>query len=119
MNIPDGDYVLFPCDRLQVIGSDEQLAKFGHALESDIIQEDLTLENREMKLRQIIISATSPFIGKTMAESGIRSIYGCMVVGLEEGKENLSPVSPKHRFQEGDIIWVVGEERSINTIVRH
>jgi CPA2 family monovalent cation:H+ antiporter-2 len=119
MNIPDGDYVLYPCDRLQVIGSDEQLAKFSHALESDIIQEDLTLENREMKLRQIIISATSPFIGKTMAESGIRSIYGCMVVGLEEGKENLSPVSPKRRFEEGDIIWVVGEERSINTIVRH
>ena len=119
MNIPDGDYVLYPCDRLQVIGSDEQLAKFSHALESDIIQDDLTLENREMKLRQIIISATSPFVGKTMAESGIRSIYGCMVVGLEEGKENLSPVSPKRRFEEGDIIWVVGEERSINTIVRH
>jgi len=119
MNIPDGDYVLYPCDRLQVIGSDEQLAKFSHALESDIIQDDLTLENREMKLRQIIISATSPFVGKTMAESGIRSIYGCMVVGLEEGKENLSPVSPKRRFEEGDIIWVVGEERSINTIVQH
>ena len=119
MNIPDGDYVLYPCDRLQVIGSDEQLAKFSHALESDIIQEDLTLENREMKLRQIIISATSPFVGKTMAESGIRSIYGCMVVGLEEGKEKLSPVSPKRRFEEGDIIWVVGEEQSINTILRH
>ena len=119
MNIPDGDYVLYPCDRLQVIGSDEQLAKFSHALESDIIQDDLTLENREMKLRQIIISATSPFVGKTMAESGIRSIYGCMVVGLEEGKENLSPVSPKRRFEEGDIIWVVGEEQSLNTILRH
>ena len=119
MNIPDGDYVLYPCDRLQVIGSDEQLAKFSHALESDIIQDDLTLENREMKLRQIIISATSPFVGKTMAESGIRSIYGCMVVGLEEGKENLSPVSPKRRFEEGDIIWLVGEEQSLNTIVRH
>ena len=119
MNIPDGDYVLYPCDRLQVIGSDEQLAKFGHALETDIIQDDLTLENREMKLRQIIISATSPFVGKTLEESGIRSIYSCMVVGLEEGKENLSPVSPKRRFQEGDIIWVVGEQESINTIVRH
>ena len=119
MNIPDGDYVLYPCDRLQVIGSDEQLAKFGHALETDVIKEDLQLENREMKLRQIIISKTSPFIGKTLAESGIRSIYSCMVVGLEEGKENLSPVNPKRRFQEGDIIWVVGEQESINTIVRH
>ena len=119
MNIPDGDYVIYPCDRLQVIGSDEQLAKFGHALETDVIQDDLTLENREMKLRQIIISATSPFVGKTLEESGIRSVYGCMVVGLEEGKENLSPVNPKRRFQEGDIIWVVGEQSSINTIVRH
>ena len=119
MNIPDGDYVIYPCDRLQVIGSDEQLAKFGHALETDVIKEDLTLENREMKLRQIIISKSSPFIGKTLEESGIRSIYGCMVVGLEEGKENLSPVNPKRRFQEGDIIWVVGEEESLNTIVQH
>ena len=119
MNIPDGDYVIYPCDRLQVIGSDEQLAKFGHALETDVIKEDLTLENREMKLRQIIISKSSPFVGKTLEESGIRSIYGCMVVGLEEGKENLSPVNPKRRFEEGDIIWLVGEEESLNTIVRH
>ena len=119
MNIPDGDYVIYPCDRLQVIGSDEQLANFGHALETDVIKDDITVENREMKLRQIIISASSPFVGKTLEESGIRSIYSCMVVGLEEGKENLSPVSPKRRFQEGDIIWLVGEEESLNTIVRH
>ena len=119
MNIPDGDYVLYPCDRLQVIGSDEQMAKFSQALEREIIQEDVKLENREMKLRQLIISADSPFVGKTMAESGIRSRYGCMVVGIEEGKENLSPMHPNRRFQEGDIIWVVGEEGSLNTIAPH
>ena len=73
-------------------------------------------ENREMKLRQVIVSKTMPFVGKTLEESGIRSIYGCMVVGLEEGKENLSPVSPKRRFQEGDIIWVVGEEESLSSL---
>ena len=116
MNIPDGDYVIYPCDRLQVIGSDEQLGKFAHALETDVVKEDLTLENREMKLHQIIIDAKSPFVGKTLEESGIRRIYGCMVVGLEEGKENLSSVSPKRRFQEGDIIWLVGEQESLTTI---
>ena len=118
MNIPDGDYMLFPGDRLQVIGSDEQLGKFGHALENDIIKEDLTVENREMKLRQLIIGSNSPFIGKTLAESGIRNIYGCMVVGLEEGKENLSSVSPSRPFQEGDIIWVVGEESSLTDLLK-
>jgi CPA2 family monovalent cation:H+ antiporter-2 len=116
MNIPDGDYILYPCDRLQVIGSDEQMANFAHALETDVIQEDLKVENREMKLRQLIISADSPFVGKTMAESGIRSMYGCMVVGIEEGKENLSPMHPNRRFIAGDIIWVVGEETALQEL---
>ena len=40
-----------------------------------------------------------------------------MVVGLEEGKENLSQVSPKRRFQEGDIIWVVGEEEALQALL--
>ena len=116
MNIPDGDYTIFPCDRLQVIGSDEQMAKFSHALETEVIQEDIKVENREMKLRQLIISADSPFVGKTLEESGIRSLYRSMVVGIEEGKENLSPVRPNRRFAEGDIIWVVGEEESLNEL---
>lgn len=117
MNIPNGDYVLYPCDRLQVIGSDDQMANFAHALENDIIKDDIKLENREMKLRQLVISADSPFIGKTMAESGIRSLYGCMVVGIEEGKENLSPIHPTRRFREGDIIWLVGEEESLKALL--
>ncbi len=116
MNIPNGDYLIFPGDHLQVIGSDEQLSRFRHDLESDLISEDLELENREMKLHQLIIGPNSPFVGKTMQESGIRSIYSCMVVGLEEGKENLSPVDPTRRFQEGDIIWVVGEEESLKAL---
>ena len=70
-----------------------------------------------MKLRQLIIDADSPFIGKTLQESGIRSTYSCMVVGLEEGKENLSPVPATRRFQEGDILWVVGEEEALKALL--
>ncbi len=117
LNIPDGDYIIFPGDRLQVIGSDDQLSKLGHAIETELLGEDLDVESREMKLRQLIIGADSPFVGKTLAESGIRSLYSCMVVGLEEGKENLSAVSPKRRFEEGDIIWVVGEQESLDALL--
>ena len=116
LNIPDGDYVIFPGDRLQVIGSDDQLANFKDAVETQIMQEDTQLEKREMKLRQLIISADSPFVGKTLQESGIRSNYGCMVVGLEEGKENLSSFPAMRKFQEGDIIWIVGEEESLRSL---
>jgi CPA2 family monovalent cation:H+ antiporter-2 len=117
LNIPDGEYVIYPGDKLEIIGSDDQLNKFKQAVEKEVFGEDLHLEDREMKLRQMIIGEGSQFIGKTLIESGIRDIYSCMVVGLEEGKENLSPVRPNRKFQEGDIIWVVGEEEALQTLL--
>ena len=116
LNIPDGDYVIFPFDHLQVIGSDEQLDKLRAAIEKEVLGEDLELEKREMKLSQLIIDSSSPFIGKTLQESDIRRLYSIMVVGLEEGKENLSPFKPDRKFQEGDIIWIVGEQESIDAL---
>ena len=116
LNIPDGDYVIFPGDRLQVIGSDEQVAKFANAITTEVIGEDFDLENREMKLRQLIIGEGSPFIGKNLKDSGIRNLYSCMVIGMEEGKENLTPVNPNRPFEEGDIIWIVGEQESLDAL---
>jgi CPA2 family monovalent cation:H+ antiporter-2 len=118
LNIPDGNYIIFPGDKLQVIGSDDQLSKFGQAITDEVLGEDPNLERREMKLRQLIIGKDSPFVGKTLEESGIRDIYSCMVVGLEEGKENLSSFPPKRKFQEGDIIWIVGETESLQELLK-
>jgi len=117
LNIPDGDSLLYPMDRIQVIGSDQQLAAFGHAVQQEVLRED-DIERRETRLRQMIITESSPFIGKTLQESGIRSEYGCMVVGLEEGKENLSSISPTRTFKCNDIIWIVGEQDDINRLLK-
>ena len=117
LNIPDGYSVVFPGDRLQVIGSDEQLTRFRQALEKEVYGEDYELEKREMKLRSMVIGSNSKFIGKTLQESGIRDQYNCMVVGLEEGKENLSQVKPGYRFTKGDIIWVVGEVEALESLL--
>ena len=118
LNIPDGKDILFPLDRIQVIGSDVQLAALSAALHKEVRHEDYDLEKREMKLRQLIIGQGSPFIGRTLEESELRRQFNCMVVGLEEGKENLSPFKPSRRFEEGDIIWVVGEEDDLNRLIK-
>ncbi len=117
LNIPDGHSVIFPGDKLQVIGSDDQLTTFRHALESELYGEDMELEKREMRLRSMVINSSSKFIGKTLEESGIRDQYNCMVVGIEQGEENLSQVKPTYRFERGDIIWVVGEEDALNQLL--
>ena len=116
INIPDGYNILFPGDVLQVIGSDQQFTAFRDAIENEVLGADVNIEMREMKLRQLIIGADSPFIGQTLIESRIRDRYSCMVVGLEEGKESLSPYSPNRKFREGDIIWVVGEQESLDAL---
>ena len=117
INIPDGDYVIFPGDKLQVIGSDEQFTSFREALEKERLGVDVNFEQREMLLRQLIIGHDSPFVGKTLIESGIRDFYSCMVIGLEEGKQNLSSFKPNRKFEEGDIIWVVGERDSLDALL--
>ena len=117
LNIPNGDTIIFPGDKLQVIGNDEQLHKFALSLTNDIYPEDLEIEKREMKLRQLIIGSKSEFCGKSLQESGIRDKYNCMVVGLEEGQENLTKVSPSYQFQKGDILWIVGEESDLLKIM--
>lgn len=116
INIPNGGQIIFPGDRISVIGSDEQLKNFSQAIANELIPEDPEIEKREMKLRKFILSDGTPFIGKTLAESGIRDRYGCMVVGVEEGQENLTLVDPQRKFEKGDIIWLVGEEADLEKV---
>ena len=109
--------MIFPGDVLQVIGSDEQFSVFRDAIEKEVLGVDYEWENREMKLRQLVIGEDSPFVGKTLIESGIRDIYSCMVIGLEEGKKSLSRIRPTRKFQAGDIIWVVGERDALQDLL--
>ena len=117
LNIPNGDTIIFPGDKLQVIGNDDQLQKFATSLKAELIPEDLEIEKREMKLRQLVISSKGEFCGKSLLESGIRDKYNCMVVGLEEGQENLTKIAPTRIFTKGDILWIVGEESDLQRIL--
>ena len=116
INIPGGGTIIFPGDRIQAIGDDEQLRAFGDGLRRELVPEDTEIEKREMRLRQLIITNDSPFIGKTLSESGIRNKYNCMVVGLEEWEESLVMMPPSRKFEKGDIIWVVGEQQAVDEL---
>lgn len=116
INIPNGDTIIFPGDRLQVIGNDEQLQKLDSALRAELVPDDPNIEEREMKLQQVVLSSRCSFIGKTLKESGIRDRYSVMVVGAEQGQQNLTMINPNHRFGKGDTIWVVGERHSLEAL---
>lgn len=41
-----------------------------------------------------------------------------MLVGVEEGQENLTTINHNRRFSKGNIIWVVGEKDSVMKLVK-
>jgi len=116
INIPNGGTILFPGDKLQAIGNDEQLTKLSKAMKAELQPTITDIEKHEMKLRSFTISKTSPFIGKTLKDSGIRDEYNCMVVGVDEGQKNLTLITPSRCLQAGDVLWVVGEEKDLERI---
>ena len=109
MNIPYGKEQIFSYDRLQVIGSDEQITKLCRALETEVYKDDTEYEDREMVLRQIVVTRNSPIIGKALRHSRLREDFGLLVVGIEQGQPNLTTIDPDYVFQHGDTLWMVGE----------
>ncbi|MCR4995609.1 MAG: TrkA C-terminal domain-containing protein, partial [Bacteroidales bacterium] len=112
LNIPAGDTAILPGDRLQVIGTDQQLNDFAHELEVQSSQSKaIEPTTNEMRLKRLVIEPNSRFVGLTIQKSGIRNEYRCLIVGLEEDESNaLQTPDPQRPFNAGDIIWVVGED---------
>ncbi len=118
LNIPDGDTRVFPADKIQVIGTDEQLASFADTLDKATdTSADEDFENHEMTLTQFIIGQDSPFIGKTILNAGIRNKYHCLVVGVESATDDkLHKPDVNTPFRYNDVVWVVGEEQNLNRL---
>ena len=52
---------------------------------------------------------SSDLIGRSIIESGIRDKAACLVIGIERGSSSIKNPPPSTVFEEGDIVWIVGE----------
>ncbi len=117
INIPGGSIRLYPMDKLQVIGTDEQLVAFGEELTRVSHIDTNVFEKHEMTLQQFIIEPDSIFLGKTLRESGIRDKYRCLIAGVDREPDGMMAPDVNIVFMEGDIVWVVGENEHVHKLV--
>ncbi|WP_077154834.1 cation:proton antiporter [Bacteroides bouchesdurhonensis] len=117
INIPGGAERLFPLDKIQVIGTDEQLNNFSEDMQNGAKIDWQVYEQSEMSLKQFIVDTDSIFLGKTIRESGIRDKYRCMIVGVEREDGTLVTPDVNVPFEEGDVVWVVGEKEDVYLLV--
>ena len=113
INIPGASVRLFPEDKIQVIATDAELNVFGKAMDQASVMDNDVVEKSETILRQFRIDEDSPFLGKTIRDSGIRDKFHCLVVGVEREENVLRAPDPKEPFLEGDIVWIVGESKDV------
>ena len=117
INIPKGEDRICPQDRLQAVGSDSQLEAFGRFLQEEgSVSPTGSDEEGEMQLRCIPVSPHSPFQGKTLPESGLRDKWHCMLVGVEKADGNLHTPNVAIPFEDGDILWLVGEASDLKQV---
>lgn len=118
INIPKATDRVFPQDRIQVIGSDSDLEEFGKQLtQSAVDLEDERYHSGEMLLRCVPVTETSAFLGKTVRDSGIRNHWHCLVAGVEKADGELHTPDVNIPFEEGDILWIVGEKEDVDKVM--
>ena len=117
INIPGANVCLFPQDKLQVIGTDEELDAFTKAMsQASVVMNEDVIANSEIVLRQFSIDGNSPFLGKNMKEAGIRDKYHCLIAGVERGGDTLRAPNPREPFAQGDVVWIVGESNDVRKL---
>ena len=115
INVPDGDTMIFPGDRIEAIGSDESLQHFQQRMSHELAVLPQTAS--KLLLRRLLVREGSPLIGTALRDSGIRSAYHCMAVGFEDADGNIEPATAERVIVRHDAIWVVGEDDSLHTLL--
>ena len=116
IHIPGGDTILFPGDRIQIIGSDTGIKAFCEKINSEVFADNTMIEDNDMILKSIIIKEHSPLRDKTVAQSRLREDYGCMLVGFEDENGQIGLPRAEHTIRLDDLLWIVGEKAAIKKL---
>ncbi|MFW0716196.1 cation:proton antiporter [Pedobacter sp. N23S346] len=116
---PGRDERLYPNDKLLLIGADDQLAAVKAILEVDIpeTESEKNFPDKEMTLQKVVVNMESPVYGLSIRNAGIREKAQALIVGIERGTERILNPSSDFTFDNGDVIWIVGNNKKIKEVI--
>lgn len=117
LNIPDGATRLYPSDQLEIIGDDTSLSALEARMRADVVAMPMAAEAGTLQLRRMLLTADAALVGRSLAESGIRSVHQCMVVGIEAADGSLDVPTADRVFAPGDAVWLVGRDDDLRLLM--
>ncbi len=109
---PRADTVLYPQDKLLLLGSAEQLVRAARELGVSASAETIT-DFDELTMETLAVPPDSPLTGKPLLELDLIRKTGVQIGGIRRGSDqNLSP-SGRDQLQAGDALLVLGTHAQI------
>ena len=84
-------------------------AVLGGAYERPKIVEELEMALGELLIEWVPVPDKSPWIGRSLAESGFRARTGITVIAILREPEPIAGAQPEHVIERGDTLVVVGK----------
>lgn len=113
INIPDPNEYIYPFDKLIVAGTDEELQTFMTSLEEKRAKQH-TGTQYQISLTQYELEEGCLLIGKAIKDSQIREKTDSMIIGIDRNNESITDISANTILQEGDILWLAGEQNKLD-----
>ena len=67
----------------------------------------------QMQIERIPLAATAPAVGQTLAETGLRSRTGALVLSVRRGESDIATPPATYRLAAGDVLVVVGQKQQL------
>lgn len=110
---PDSGVILYPKDKLLLLGTEESLRKAeAWLVRAERQEEEVALS--EMSLSHLTVPATSPRAGKSLRDLAVKSHFGVQIVGIERNDFSVLSPGPEESLKSGDQLLVLGTPEQVN-----
>lgn len=117
IHLPRPTEVLYPCDRIEVIGTDDQLDVFRSHIEVSANGDVYMAHEDHIVLERVEVKTQYNIRGKTIRDSQIREKTLGMIVGLERNGERILNPDSSMVIENQDVLWIAGDRDLIKDFI--
>jgi CPA2 family monovalent cation:H+ antiporter-2 len=118
IQLPKPSEVLYPFDRIEVVGTDVQLDIFRGHVEISTNGDVYMAHDDNIVLERIEVRSHYNIKGKTIRNSQIREKTQGMIVGLERNGERILNPDASVIIEDEDVLWVAGHKDLIKGYIQ-
>lgn len=118
----ESDMVIRPRDVLIVAAAKKDIAQFfaknpdsieRHLVGSEVDDGEDGEPATDMTMAEIVVAPASKVVGKTLEQSGFRTQYSCVVLGVQRQSRTILAKVTEIRLAPGDVLLVMGSHEKV------